>query len=161
MIRQWNVPVSLRANFAVPVQEKMTGPNFADRLENRVRGGHVLVRKIFIERAQVDISADLGMFKERFDLRTEDDAAIVETIMEWLLADSIPREKQSFLAAIPNGEGKHSAQPIQTPNTILFIKVDNHLRVRVRLEAVTVFFQFGPQLAKIVDFTVEGDPDHT
>ena len=37
--------------------------------------------------------------------------------------------------------------------------MDNNLRVSVSIEMVATSFEFAPQLEKIVDFTVENDPD--
>src|SRR5690606_32817563 len=56
-------------------------------------------------------------------------------------------------------EGEHAVQAIDDSRTVLFPAVHDDLGVRRRAETVAAGFEIGPQIAMVVDLTVEDDPD--
>src|SRR5581483_8352669 len=154
IVQQRKIPVFLGQQIAVFIEKKITGGNFANRFEDRVRGGHVLIGKILAQGARVYFSSDLGMFQQRLDLRAKNNATVVAAVVQRFFADSVARQKKGFVAGVPEREGKHSLETFQTLNAFFFIEVDNNLGVRVGPEAVALFFEFRSQLAKIIDLAV-------
>ena len=64
-----------------------------------------------------------------------------------------------MLIAIPEPDGKHTAQLVDEIKPLLLVKVDQDLGVRVRLELVPPAEELLSQFTIVVDLAVERDPD--
>src|SRR5262249_28550193 len=58
---------------------------------------------------------------------------------------------------VPYGKGEHPAQGLHALGALLFVQVQDRLRVRVRLEPVPAVDQEGAQAAVVVDLSVKDD----
>src|SRR6266513_2018051 len=61
--------------------------------------------------------------------------------------------------AVPDGQSEHAVQMIEHLIAPLLIPVDDDLRIASGSEDVPICFQLSPELLKIVDFTIEDDPN--
>ena len=62
-----------------------------------------------------------------------------------------------MLALVPDGEGEHAAQIINARRAVLFVSVNNRLRIGMSLKGVPAPFKLALQLSVIVNLAVEDD----
>ena len=74
-------------------------------------------------------------------------------------AEVVPGEKEALPGGVPDGEGELAVELIDAGRAPILVKVNEHLRVRGRIETVPLRFQPGPELRIIIDLAVEDDPD--
>src|SRR5581483_6474120 len=129
IVQQRKIPVFLGPQIAVFVEKKITGGNFANRFEDRVRGGHVLIGKILAQGARVYFSSDLGMFQQRLDLRAKNNATVVAAVVQRIFADSVARQTKALVAGIPERQANHSLENSPTLNPLFRPEANTNLRV--------------------------------
>jgi len=78
-------------------------------------------------------------------------------IDQGLDAGMVAHQMERPLRFIPDGEGKHSDEFTHAGDPILFVKMEDHLRVRQGAETVPLLLQFLPQLPVVVDLAVADD----
>ena len=95
---------------------------------------------------------------QRLELRAEDQGPIVECgVVERLHAESVAREEERLLVAIPQREGEHAAELLDAILAPRFPGVDDDLGVALRVKNVPEARELGNQLLEIVDLAVEHD----
>src|ERR1700722_8054738 len=82
-------------------------------------------------------------------------------IIERLDPKVIARHKQgrSGGAQVADREGKHAVQPLYAIRPLLLVKMNDHLGVGVRGEAMALAFEFLAKFGEVEDLPVVGDPD--
>ncbi len=103
--------------------------------------------------------ARAGILQQGLELAGEEQPVGFEAIEQRLFAKTVAGEKQLFPPVVPNGQREHAAEVPHAVGTVLLVQVDDGLGVTVRAEAMAAGFEVGPQLAVVVDFTVERNPD--
>jgi hypothetical protein len=92
--------------------------------------------------------------------RSERDCPVSHHIGDWFHAKPIADQEEALVPIIPQTERKHATESVdQTVYPPLAIPVNEHLGVRVTLEAMTVTFKLSSEIAKVVDGPVEDDGD--
>ena len=76
-----------------------------------------------------------------------------------LLAQPIAGQDQLPPLGVPDGQGEHAVEMLEEVRPLVLVEVDDHFGVAVRAEAMAGAFQPPAQLAEVVDFAVEDDPD--
>ena len=116
----------------------MSRGKLADPFEQGLLAGHIQESQKSVDDLGSDLSVDRRIRQDRFDLGSEDQRRIVQAIVERLDSNPVSRQKQSLRVLIPDGEGKHSAQLLQTLGPELLVQMDDHFRVALRLENVAL-----------------------
>ncbi len=78
-------------------------------------------------------------------------------VVQGLDAEPVARDEQLALARVPDGEGEHTAQPLDAARAVLFVEVQDRLRVAVCLIDVAARFEFGAVVRVVVNFAVIDD----
>src|ERR1700680_786180 len=128
-----------------------------DILEYRSRPGNISQREVLVERFRINFPRNCWDLEERFNFRRERKKSAIRVVVDRLHAQPVPREQQPAFPAIPDGEGEHAPEMLDSIIPILFVSVENRLGVRLRPECVTRRNQIGSQVAVVVDFGVEYD----
>src|SRR6476660_5152458 len=87
--------------------------------------------------------------------------AAMQRIVQRLFAKPVTSNQQLLALVVPQCEGKHTSQFLHALGSEFLIEVDDGLGVSMRCETMAVGFEFGPQLGKVVDFSIEYDPYRT
>ena len=83
-------------------------------------------------------------------------------IIEWLDAETIARQMQPPLSAVPQREGEHTnTAPQRRLQAPLFDRGQDHFGIGMAAEAMPQRFQFAAQLGKVIDLAVVGDDEPT
>src|SRR5438045_821295 len=69
------------------------------------------------------------------------------------------RSSQLASARVPDGEGEHAAKVFDAGRAALLVCVDDCFGVRASLKNVAASFEFGLQLAVVVNLAIEDDCD--
>src|SRR5215831_2455084 len=101
-----------------------------------MRCGDVAKRQVDVEQRSIRRTWHTGR-KQALDLRAKYDPLRIDTIMQWLDAETVSRQEEPPMGMIPDGEGPHSVEPIEAALAPLRVGLENHLRVRVGVEGVT------------------------
>jgi hypothetical protein len=101
--------------------------------EHAQRRGHDPQRQILVQRRPVDLRPAGQERQQTLDLRGEGELAAREAIEEGLLAQVVARGEQALFVLVPDGEGEHPAQAVETCLAHLLVEVqDTSLSERVR-----------------------------
>ena len=108
----------------------------------------------------VDLPVETGVGEKRAQLRAEEDDAARHRVVQRLLAQAVPGEVQDAVPAVPQGQGEHGIEPLesraQAPGGH---RLHHHLGVAMAPEAPAPVGQGGPQLGGVVTLSVVGgDP---
>ena len=128
-------------------------------LKNTVRMRHVLIGEVHIDGGRVECARRAGILQQGLELAGEEESVRFEAVEQRLLAEAVASEKQLFSPVVPDGQREHAAEVSDAVGTVLLVKVDDGLGVAMRAEAMAAGFEVRPQLAVVVDFAVEGNPD--
>src|SRR5258705_9136795 len=97
------------------------------------------------------------MNEQRFQLGAEEEILSDARNIKWFDPHAVACQHDAFLGFCPERNRKHSTQSEKTILIPLKERAENGLRVGVRREAVSEFFELGPQLQMIVNLAVEND----
>src|SRR4051794_8020346 len=75
-----------------------------------------------------------------------------------LFADPVPGKEQRSVILVPDSEGEHPTQMLQTLNAVSIIEMNDHLRVRLGPQLMAALQQVVTQGLVIVDLAVKDDP---
>ncbi len=114
-----------------------------------------------IQGVQIDAAIDDAGGEQRLDLRSEKQPIARFDVMQRLDARAVAREQQRLFVPVPERDGEHAAQPFERGRTPFLVGVNDRLGVARRVENVARRFQPLPQLAIVVDLTVEDEPDRS
>ncbi len=157
-----HVPIALdaRRGIAAAPGQTMGGRQLGDRAVDGLRVRHVAVGEEILDRAVVERALEPGVDEQRLQLRAEDHLAARQLgPVERLLAQAVARQEQGLAALVPQREGEHAAEAIETSLAPLFPGVDDHLGVGMGAEAMARRGQLADQRPIVVDFAVERDDD--
>ena len=106
--------------------------------------------------------------QQGLDLRPENKGASLDRIKQRLHSQAVAPQEQALLCLIPDSEGEDPVEALDALRPPFYVGDQQHLRIRIALERVTLGLQFLPQLAGIVQFAVIGQdaappaalPDH-
>ena len=127
-----------------------------DALEKGVSRQGILKREIVVQGLRVEFLDEIRMGEQGFDFRAEQEVAVrQEGVMHRFDAEIVPREEQGGFPFVPDGEGKHAAQPGQQVLLPLLESVEQHLAVRLGGKDVPGGEQLLPQGAVVVYLAVE------
>ena len=79
-------------------------------------------------------------------------------IVEGFLANSVSCQQQAFFTTIPDSQAKHAMQPRNAFHSVLFIGMDNGLRITLGTKLVPLLKQLCAQLFIIPDLPIEHKP---
>src|SRR5690348_7744911 len=99
------------------------------------------------------------MRQQRLQLGREGECLPVAPIVERLHAEPVAREQQLATPPIPEREGEHPVQPLQTRAAPLLVRVQDDLAIAARAKVMSGPLQCWRQLAKVVDLAVEDKPE--
>ena len=137
----------------------MTGRQLGDSPKNRARVRHVLIRQILVEGLRVDLARHARHFQQALQLAGEQQPAGLVPINERLLSQPIAGEDQLLPLGVPKGQGEHAVQMRDELRPFLLVEVDDGLGIAMGAKLVAGAFEPAAEVAEVVDFTVENDPD--
>ncbi len=111
--------------------------------------------------AGVHVAGRAGDFEQALQLAGKRQPARLVAVDQRFLAQAIAAEHQLPPPRIPEGDGEHPVQVPKAVDALVFVQVDDRLRVATGREAVTGTFQPMTQFGEIVDLAVEDDPDRS
>src|SRR6266568_7797660 len=103
-----HIPIAPEPDRSVLYDERVTGQQLLDTVEEGGLTDRVLKCQIFGERFR--IAVDLGQKRQqRLRLRREHEQIALASIVKRLYAEPVARTEQALAAVIPDREGKHPA----------------------------------------------------
>ena len=96
---------------------------------------------------------------QRLHLRGDAEAGAIVGGVERLDAEGVARQQHAGPGRVPDDEGVHAAQVAHHVRPVALVEVEQHLRVRVGAEFVTLLGQAVAQGHEVVDLAVEGDDE--
>ena len=78
-------------------------------------------------------------------------------IIKRLDAQAIARQEKLAPRLVPNGEGEHATQVLDTAGAMFFVQVQDRFRVTVRAIDVAASFQLRAVVRVVIDLSVIGD----
>ena len=115
------------------------------------------VGQVVFYRLRADLSIDVGVRQNGFQLTPKQQFFIVAIDEQRLLSQMITRQQQLLLSLIPDGKREHTAQLSHQVSPVIFVKVDQNLGVRIGPELMSARFQLLTELRVVIDFPVEDD----
>ncbi len=85
--------------------------------------------------------------------------SVSESIMQRLDPQSIARKQQTFVARVIDRKGEHAAQLLDAIAAHLFVEMDYHFCVGVRMKAMTAAFEIPAKLGEVVNLSVIDNAD--
>ncbi len=82
-------------------------------------------------------AGNFRVFDQGLDLGSKADECIVLVIVERLDPEVIASENQTLLLFVPDAKSEHATEFADEVQPVLFVGVDDHLGVGIRLEAMT------------------------
>jgi len=97
---------------------------------------------------------------QRGELRGKRKGAVLQGVIERLLAHPVAAAEQDAGLAVIQREGPHAIEPRRQIPSPLAVAMEQDFSIRmIALEPVPQFLEFPPQLGKVVDFAVEDDAE--
>src|SRR5262249_39482819 len=84
--------------------------------------------------------------------------SIDDSVEERLLAEPVARDEELLAATVVDREGEHALESLDTGGTVFFVGVQDHFRVRLGSETMTLRFEQRPHGLMVVDLAVERNP---
>src|SRR5712692_8280144 len=135
--------------------EAMSGGELFNFGVNTPRRREVTVEKILGHGVRIERAADPRVFEEGFDFRREYHGMVAMPVVERLFAGAVAGQDEAFGAVIPERDGDHPIQRLNEVGTLVFVEVNDHLTVRLRLEPVTAANELLAKFLVVVDLAVE------
>src|SRR5262245_8485284 len=135
----------------------MRGRQFMNAFERGLRRRNVAVTQISVDRQRINIARDIFVRQHPLQLRGEKKPVAEPGVKERLFTYPVAGQKETSPLSIPDSEGEHPAQPGQTINAPLLVRVDDRFSISAGAEIVSEALKFPAQLLKVVDFAVERD----
>jgi hypothetical protein len=158
---QVHVPVGGVPDSVLRDGERVAGGQLADGPEHGARGRDEGVREEIVDPLGVQRPRHARVGQDRLDLGGEQEARAVLEVVERLDPDPIPHKPEGARAAVPEGEREHPAERVDAVPALLAVERQDDLGVTLRVKAVPLPDQGGPQLAEIVDLAVQDDGEPT
>ena len=120
--------------------------------------GHVFPGQKFPQGLQIQGPFHPTAGQNGFDLRAPDQVLPVKGKIQGFDAQVIADEAEGLLPRIMEGDGEHAVQDLGEIRPVLFITVDDNLRVAMGLEAMPPPLQIPSQFSEVVNLAVENRP---
>ena len=108
----------------------MPGRKLLDLLEEGFRRGYESESEQLGKCVMIHIARTTGIPEERLDFRREEQAAADRNIIKRLDPEVIPRQEKLAFTRVPDREGEHSIEVLDTIDAPLLVSMDDHLCVR-------------------------------
>ena len=95
------------------------------------------------------------MREDSFRLGRVDQLIVKNAIIKRLFAKPVAGKNEFFLSRVPESDGVHAVEVIDEIIAVLLVKVRNDLYVGLRYKLVALLFQFGADLAKVVQLAID------
>ena len=109
------------------VNQVVTGFEFFNRTKDRVGCGNIFVAEIFAEPSEIQLSVYGRVLQKSFYFGGENHALRCQAVVQRLFADSIARQQERFLFAVPQSKSEHAVELGQAIGSALFIQMHDHL----------------------------------
>jgi len=153
-----DVPPGLFLHRSVFQAKPMGGPEFSDILVYSKGRRDVIEREIKLNGFPVDLLRNRRILQQGFDFRGKKKVPAVPVVYEGLDPDTVAGKEERIGPFIPEGESEHAPQFRYSRRALVFVKMQNDLRVRPGTKLVALFFQGDSQGLKIVNLAVVCDP---
>ena len=80
-----------------------------------------------------------------------------DRVIEWLLAHPVSGQKDLLTLLVPDSDGEHATQELQTTDAVPSVQREDDLGVGVGLEHIARRFAVLSQRLEVVDLAVEHD----
>src|SRR5262245_41378073 len=111
--------------------------NFQNILKNGPRRKRAPKRKNLAQGPRIDLGMYPARSQERLDLRGKDQFPALGAVEKRPNSQAVTRQKQTPVAAVPNGKGELAIEPLQAPSAIFLVGMQQHLSVGRGRESVT------------------------
>src|ERR1019366_2606561 len=118
---------------------------------------HILQRKVMTKPLNVQRGHYPRMHQNCFNLRTENEAAALFLVIEWLNPQTIACDEQPLAGGIPNGESKHAAEFLNAVLAHILVEVYDDLRIARGAKHVTPRAQCLLKFTIVIDLPVKND----
>src|SRR5689334_11013375 len=98
----------------------MTGLELVDAVDEAFRRRRMLRGQKVAEALPIDFPLDLGKLKDRLQLRRERETPGRLRVIQRLDAETVARQQERFATVVPDGEGKHAAELLDTSAAVIF-----------------------------------------
>ena len=105
--------------------KEVTGRKLPDVLKESLWRGRGEKRQVVIKRLFVNVGGDIGMLQDGFDFRSENEAAVLMTKIEWLNADAIANEDEFLFFRIPKSDRVVAFQMVNKVEAAFFVKMQD------------------------------------
>src|SRR5438552_16986261 len=160
---KWQVPVSASSGFTSARGEFNRQRGSARQLLHPAidgfRGRDVSITQVVVERRRVQFAGNPGTGDQCLQLGGKSESGGARMIVKRFDAEPVPRQEKSAAALVPDGEGKHAAKPFDAGVSEFFVGMNDDLGVGPGMEAVAARLQLAAQFGKVVNFTIDNDPD--
>ena len=157
-LAEGEVPILSDLGSTVLGRQIVTGRQDLDSLEEGLVPEDVLKREVVGEGPPVERPQHRGVGEDPFDFRCERDATLGLPEVQRLDPESVSGQEQPPLAFVPDCEGEHPVQFMECVGPLLFVQMDDCLRVAVRAEGVAAFEESFPEGLIVVNLPVVHDP---
>src|SRR5688572_32710812 len=150
--------ISSACNVAAPEREHGAGQQLEDSMQDRPGRRYVVVTQKKRQGVRVDPGGELRIRDQRLELGAEEQRAPGPAVVQGLLADTVARQVQSLVAAIPERDRKHAVGATQgILDAPLLDRREHYLGIGVTAEGDSSLLQLRAKLPVVVDLTVEDD----
>ena len=118
----------------------MAGHQFLNTRKESLRTGQISKRQIFRQCSPAEVWAH-ARTEQNFYLRPEDELLVIVLVVERFYSQAVARDEQMTLPAVPDGKSKHATQMAYAIVTILFVKMNDGLSIRVCAVAMAACFK--------------------
>ena len=153
------LPVPLHGHDAAGDRHRMPGGQLANLLEDRSRRERDPEGEDLIERDRIDLARHAGQRQDGLDLGREGKLSARGAVEQGTHAQPIPRQKQRAGPRVPDGERPLAVEMADARLAVLFVRVEDDLRVRPGGELVTAPDELLAQLDVVENLAVERDPE--
>ena len=153
------IPVRRNGEPAFFQREQMSRRQAAHVGEQAVRADRAGEGQHLIQPGHVDPAADHRVFQQRLDLGGEQQHAVAIDIEKRRDARLVPSQQKPVPCPVMECEGELAVQPFHEGGAVFLVKMDQHLHVDLRPEAVPPADEIVAQLPVIVDLPVTDESD--
>src|SRR5438477_9642294 len=107
--------------------------------------------------AGIQLPGNIGISKQRLDLRSKRELAAALVIVERFFTYPITRKKQPLLGNIPDGNREHAIKAAEAIHSPLFVRMQDYFSIAACLKDMAPVFKLRAQLQKIVKLAIKNE----
>ena len=151
-------PIGLDLKPALGVDSKgVTGRHLADSTEDGARGVDESRAEEFVECFRVELQIKTLNLPEHLQFRAKDHPPTVDRVVEGFLPEAVDREEERTLDRIPECEGEHAHQILETGGSPILKEMEERLGVARGVESEPRLETL-PEFPEVVDLAIEDEP---